>query len=130
MKKNVKDRHLDVPSEANRDKHINFEALENNDEDLSTLPETGALSGKIEGRDSEGRKFHLVVDSVPYVVKAIPFSFNDETRFYITVNEGPEHVFIWDREVGGLRALDSDAASMPASLEEAISERLQSTEED
>ena len=39
-------------------------------------------------------------------------------------------VFIWDREVGGLRALDSDAASMPASLEEAISERLQSTEED
>ena len=31
MKKNVKDRHLDVPSEANRDKHINFEALENND---------------------------------------------------------------------------------------------------
>ena len=27
------DRHLDTPSEANRDKHINFVALENNDAD-------------------------------------------------------------------------------------------------
>ena len=130
MKKNVKDRHLDVPSEANRDKHVNFEALENNDEDLSTLPETGALSGNTGSRASEGRRFHLLVDSVPYIVKAIPFPFNDETRFYITVNDGPEHVFTWDREVGQLRALDNAAGSLPASLEQAISERLQSTEED
>jgi len=29
--KTPRDRHLDVPAEANRDKHINFLALENND---------------------------------------------------------------------------------------------------
>lgn len=31
MDKNQPDRHLETPSEANRDKHINFTALENND---------------------------------------------------------------------------------------------------
>jgi len=28
-----KDRHLDIPAEANRDKHINFTALENDQPD-------------------------------------------------------------------------------------------------
>ena len=33
MKRKNTDRHLDVPAEANRDKHINFVALENNQAD-------------------------------------------------------------------------------------------------
>jgi hypothetical protein len=36
MKKKIKDRHLDIPAEANRDKHVNFVALERNEKDPST----------------------------------------------------------------------------------------------
>ena len=42
--KKATDRHLDVPSEANRDKHINFTALENRDKDPGDQPATGKLS--------------------------------------------------------------------------------------
>lgn len=38
MKKKSDDRHLDVPAEANRDKHINFVALENNEKDPADIP--------------------------------------------------------------------------------------------
>jgi hypothetical protein len=44
MKKKLKDRHLDIPSEANRDKHINFVALERNEDDPSDVPATGKLA--------------------------------------------------------------------------------------
>jgi hypothetical protein len=44
--KKIPDRHLDIPSEANRDKHINFTALENNDTDPADQPSTGKLSGE------------------------------------------------------------------------------------
>jgi hypothetical protein len=35
MPRRIKDRHLDVPAEANRDKHINFVALERNEKDVA-----------------------------------------------------------------------------------------------
>ena len=44
MKKKIKDRHLDVPSEANRDKHINFVAIENHEIDPSLMPSNGPLA--------------------------------------------------------------------------------------
>jgi hypothetical protein len=44
MKKKPADRHIDVPAEANRDKHINFLALENNDTDPADEPATGKLA--------------------------------------------------------------------------------------
>ena len=44
MKKRQKDRHLDIPSEANRDKHINFVALESNEDDPADVPATGKLA--------------------------------------------------------------------------------------
>jgi hypothetical protein len=46
MSKKEKDRHLDVPGEANRDKHINFIAEENNEKDPSGEPRTGPLSNE------------------------------------------------------------------------------------
>ena len=46
MKKKSKDRHLDIPSEANRDKHINFAALENEDTEPADQPATGKLAEK------------------------------------------------------------------------------------
>jgi len=43
-RKRPADRHLDVPSDANRDKHINFVALENDDTDPSDDLSTGKLA--------------------------------------------------------------------------------------
>jgi hypothetical protein len=44
MKKKPADRHVDIPAEANRDKHINFVALENNEPDPADAPATGRLA--------------------------------------------------------------------------------------
>ena len=52
MKKKISDRHLDVPAEANRDKHINFAALENNDKD----PADSQAKKKLEDRKPVDKK--------------------------------------------------------------------------
>lgn len=75
-------------------------------------------------QSKDERRFDLLVDSVPYLVKASPFTFNEEIRYYISVNGGEDHVFTWDPEVSGLRAIDDTAASIPSALEEEISQRL------
>ena len=72
------------------------------------------------------RRFNLLVDSVPYIVKAIPFRFNDEMRYRVSYNGSPEHVFTWDSSLGQLRAINDDSSTMPDNLELAISEKLQS----
>ncbi|HEX6192173.1 MAG TPA: hypothetical protein VFZ42_07405 [Chitinophagaceae bacterium] len=82
--------------------------------------------GKVKTPRVGERQFNLVVDDVPYMVKATPFTFNTETRYYISVNEGEEHVFTWDSELSRLRAIDDEASILPDALEEAISTRLQS----
>ena len=79
---------------------------------------------KIRPVRTDERSFDLVVDSVPYLVKVSPFTFNDELRFYISVNGGEQHVFTWDSEVSGLRAIDDGASRIPSTLEEEISTRL------
>jgi hypothetical protein len=43
-KKKPKDRHLDVPAEANRDKHVNFVANERSETDPSADRSKGALN--------------------------------------------------------------------------------------
>ena len=45
----IVDRHLDVPAEANRDKHVNFGAQESGDKD----PATESDSGKLLNRDAK-----------------------------------------------------------------------------
>jgi hypothetical protein len=50
-----KDRHLDTPGEANRDKHINFVALENNDPDPADIPPKRKLSER-ENLENEKQK--------------------------------------------------------------------------
>jgi hypothetical protein len=52
MKKKLKDRHLDVPAEANRDKHINFVALERGEMDQSDAPATGKLAPENQQRST------------------------------------------------------------------------------
>jgi hypothetical protein len=68
----------------------------------------------------------LLVDEVPYEVRVEPFTFNDERRFYVSVNGGTSHVFTWDSEIKTLRAIDDDAVDLPDALEQAISQKLQS----
>jgi len=72
------------------------------------------------------RTFNIVVDNLPYVIKAIPFRFNGEMRYRVSFNGSPEHVFTWDSSLGQLRAIDDDSSTMPDDLELAISESLQS----
>ena len=54
MKKKPSDRHLDVPAEANRDKHINFLALENNDKDPADIPAKKKLSERKSSNKKNG----------------------------------------------------------------------------
>lgn len=74
---------------------------------------------------TEERNFNLIIDGVPYFVRSIPFSYNDELRFRVIINNDTEHVFTWDSQVRMLRAIDDDASMIPGQLEEAISEKLQ-----
>lgn len=69
--------------------------------------------------------FEILVDGVPYMVKATPFEFNTETRFKVSYNNGDEHIFTWDSRIGRLAPIDDDASTIPDNLEEAIVERLQ-----
>jgi hypothetical protein len=55
-KERPKDRHLDLPSEANRDKHINFVALENDEQDLADSPATGKLADRDRNDDPAHEK--------------------------------------------------------------------------
>ena len=88
----------------------------------------GEPSAESDVRSSRGeeRQMNMVVDDVPYLVKVSPFSFNDEQRFYVSINGGTEHVFTWDSEIGSLRAIDDEASILPDALEEEISRQLQS----
>ena len=58
MNKKQKDRHLDVPAEANRDKHVNFVAQERGEEDPSTSPDSDKLinKNKEDRRGEQSRK--------------------------------------------------------------------------
>jgi len=57
MNKKQSDRHLDVPAEANRDKHINFVAVERNEVDPAKEPSTGPLAkGSVDQRFKENKR--------------------------------------------------------------------------
>jgi len=62
MKRKPKDRHLDIPSEANRDKHINFVALERNETDPADQPATGKFADKQEEKENSRKKGKRNVD--------------------------------------------------------------------
>ena len=47
------DRHLDVPAEANRDKHVNFVALERGEDDPSAQRDSGKLLNRKSRTNSE-----------------------------------------------------------------------------
>jgi hypothetical protein len=59
MKKKQKDRLLDIPAEANRDKHVNFVAQERGEADPSASPDTNTLmKNKDDKQDDKSKKRH------------------------------------------------------------------------
>ena len=66
-----------------------------------------------------------MVDEIPYRVEFEPFFFNDQVRYYVSINAGPKDVFVWDTSVQLFRAIDDKAGILPVGLEKAISAELQ-----
>jgi hypothetical protein len=86
------------------------------------FPENDTIQRKPVNR----KTYDILLDEVPYLVSAEPFTFNGEQRYYVSVNGGPEHVFTWDSELGRLAAINSEASTLPEALEQEISARLES----
>ncbi len=74
------------------------------------------------------RHFNLIVDEIPYRVEFEPFFFNDQVRYYVSINAGPKDVFVWDTSVEQFRAIDDKAGILPVALEQAISVKLETQE--
>jgi hypothetical protein len=70
--------------------------------------------------------FELLVDGVPYEVRATPFEFNTSTRFRVSSNGGPAFIFAWDEEMKRLTAIGDGTSTIPDNLERAIAEKLES----
>lgn len=68
---------------------------------------------------------NLLVDGIPYRIEYEPFFFNDQVRYYVSVNAGPKDVFVWDTDVELFRAIDDNAGVLPVTLGKAISTMLQ-----
>lgn len=71
--------------------------------------------------------FELTIDGKPLVVKATPYqTLSTETRFRVSINDSPVHIFGWDKDLNRLTAIDSSAAagSMPNKIDEAIGRQL------
>lgn len=73
----------------------------------------------------EAAHFELVVDGNPYDVTAKPYSFNDETRFYVSYNGSDQYIFALDSDLKRFAAIEKEAVEMPEDVEEAIAARLQ-----
>ena len=72
----------------------------------------------------ESQNFELLVDGVPYLIKATPYYFNGDTRYRVSYNGSEEYIFTRDNNVGQITALGNEALDIPDNLEEAISEKL------
>ena len=72
----------------------------------------------------QDQSFQLLLNGVPYVVKASPFAFNTETRFTVSYNGSEDFVFTYDPTVGHYVAIGEDSETIPADVEVAIAEKL------
>jgi hypothetical protein len=68
--------------------------------------------------------FDLLLNQIPYTIKAVPFSFNTETRFRVTYNDSPEYIFAWDEESEQFAAIGDESAQIPDEMEEAVAVKL------
>jgi hypothetical protein len=72
----------------------------------------------------QDQSFQLLLNGVPYVVKASPYEFNTETRFSVSYNGSEEFIFAYDAAVGRYVAIGDETATIPDDVEVAIADRL------
>jgi hypothetical protein len=71
--------------------------------------------------------FEVMVDGSPLVIKATPYqTHTTETRFRVSVNNSPVHIFGWDKDLKRLTAIDHGNATgdMPKKIDEVIGRQL------
>ncbi len=71
--------------------------------------------------------FEVTVEGKAVVVKATPYQINTgETRFRVSINDSPVHIFAWDNNRQRLADIESGHAAnkIPAQIEAAISEQI------
>ncbi len=68
--------------------------------------------------------FNLLVDGVPYMVKAEPFSFNSEQRYNVSFNGSDTYIFAWDEDTLRYAPIGEVAVDLPMTLEREIASRL------
>lgn len=61
-------------------------------------------------------RFNIAVEQIPYHVEVSSFKFNNETRYDVTINNGPRDIFVWDKEMKMYRGLDDKSAILPDGL--------------
>lgn len=119
-----KERYADTDAKTNLDKQNNLAALEKSGDDLADAPPVGELTESETGGKTNEHTYELEEAGVNYIVKIAPFEFNGDTRYYINVNEGPSHLFLWDANGKQLKPLDDKAPILPDTLIKVISEKL------
>lgn len=82
---------------------------------------------KTRSKKNESQTLNLRVDDIGYQVKVTPRMVNDEKRFEISINNSAGHIYVWDKQLQSLRALDDGTSAIPVTLEKAISDRLMHT---
>lgn len=70
------------------------------------------------------KNFEIIVDGVPYMIKATPFNFNEEKRFTVSYNGGEEVVFTFDVSLKRFVPLGDEAIEIPDNLESEIASKL------
>ena len=68
--------------------------------------------------------FQLLLNAVPYVVKASPYEFNTETRFSVSYNDSEDFIFAYDAAAGRYVAIGDESSTIPDDVEVAIADKL------
>jgi len=74
----------------------------------------------------QDQTFQLLLNSVPYVVKASPYEFNTETRFSVSYNDSEEFIFAYDAAAARYVAIGDETSTIPDDVEVAIADKLYS----
>jgi hypothetical protein len=67
--------------------------------------------------------FEIIKNGTPYSVQATRYLLNTETRFRVSVNKSPVHIFSWDDDLERLTATHSPD-ELPREVEIGIAEKL------
>ena len=69
--------------------------------------------------------FEIVKANRPWTIKATRYLLNKETRFRVSVNDSPVHIFSWDDDLERLTATHSPGTdTLPREVEVGIAEKL------